>query len=296
MTTGGQGMVGESNGLASSIVRERAGEPARGSAPMRTWRWHERAVRLGKGAVGVAAAIGAWQVLVVSGILPEKYAPTIGPIVGAAVRDLVNGSLLRPVGETVLAWAIGLAIASAIGVALGALIGVSRWAAAVLGVLVRFLRPVPSVALIPIAILVAGLALKMTLILVVFASVWPILFNTAYGIREVPQLYKDTARTMGARPRRVLTRVTLPAALPSIFTGVRVSAAIALVVAVAAELITGSSGIGRFILQEREGADYPDAYAAVLVGGVLGYLINWIAMGAERRLLFWSAEHRSATT
>lgn len=179
--------------------------------------------------------------------------PSFGPIVIAAVRDLGNGSLLRQVGGTMLAWLMGLVIATIIGVVVGALIGVSRWAAAVLRVLVRFLRPVLSAALIPIAILVASLCLKMTMILV-FASVWPILFNTAYGVRDVPQLYKDTGRVMGLPSRQVLTRVTLPAALPSVASGLQVSAAIALVVATAAELITGNGVIGGFILQARLGA------------------------------------------
>ncbi len=264
------------------------------TGPLRERRWRDRAFRLGKGLVGVAGAIGIWELLVVSGVLPEKAAPSFGSIVVAAVTDLGNGSLLGAVGVTMLAWAIGLAIATVLGVILGALIGVSQWVAGVLRLLVRFLRPVPSVALIPVAVLVAGLSLKMTLILVVFASVWPILFNTAYGIREVPQLYKDTGRAMGLSSGGVLTRITLPAALPSVATGLRVSAAIALVVVIAAELITGNAGIGRFILQERLGAQYSDAYAAVLVGGLLGYLINGIATGAERRLLFWSAEYRQA--
>ncbi len=255
--------------------------------------WRERAVALAKGLAGVAAAVGVWELLRATAVLPPRFAPSFPTIVSAAARGLANGSLLGPLGTTLTAWFFGLAMALAVGLAVGALIGTWRWAAAAARVLVRFLRPVPSVALIPVAILAAGLGLKMTLILVVFASVWPILINTAYGVREVPELYRDTGRVIGLSRRQVLLRITLPASLPAVATGIRVAAAIALVVAVSAELITGAGGLGGFILNARLSARYGDAYAVVLLGGLLGYLINSAAVGLERRVLFWSAANRS---
>lgn len=249
-------------------------------------------VRFLKGLIGVGVTVGVWTLLRATGVLTPKYVPSFPAIVAAAAQGIADRSLLTPLGETVEAAVIGLAIASALGVLLGALIGTWRWPAAFARVLIRFLRPVPSVALIPAAILAAGLGLKMTLLLVVFASIWPILFNTAYGIRDVPQLYRETGRSLGFKSRRILLRITSVAAFPSIATGIRVSAAIALVVTVSAELITGVGGLGGYILSARLAANWPRAYAGILIGGLLGYLINSVAVTVERRLLTWSAENR----
>lgn len=248
--------------------------------------------RFVKGLAGVGVAIGVWSLLRVTGVLTPKYVPSFPAIAAAAARGIADLSLLTPLGATIEATVIGLAIAAVAGVVLGALIGTWRWPAAFARVLIRFLRPVPSVALIPAAILAAGLGLKMTLLLVVFASVWPILFNTAYGIRDVPQLYRETGRSLGFGSRRVLLRITAVAALPSIATGIRVSAAIALVVTISAELITGVGGLGGYILRARLAAEWPQAYAGILIGGLLGYVINSTAVTAERRLLAWSSENR----
>ncbi|HLV59557.1 MAG TPA: ABC transporter permease [Natronosporangium sp.] len=240
----------------------------------------------------MAAAVGVWELLRAVGVFPEPFVPSFGSIVIAAGRDLLNGTLLRPLATTLTAWSLGLAIAAGLGLVLGAAMGTWWWAAATGRILVRFLRPVPSVALIPVAILAAGLGLKMTLILVVFASVWPILINTAYGVREVPQPYRDTGRVAGLSASRVVLRVTVPAALPAVATGIRVSAAIALAVTIATELITGTGGLGAHIQTARQGAQFVDAYAGILLGGLIGHLINIVALGLERRVLFWSAEHR----
>ena len=259
---------------------------------------HVRRVHLGgvarvlKGLSGVGVCVALWSVLRVTGVLTPRYVPSFPAIVAAAARGLVNGSLIRPVGATLEAAVLGLLIATGIGLVAGTLIGAWRWPAAAARILIRFLRPVPSVAIIPAAILAAGLGLKMTLILVVFASVWPILFNTAYGVRDVPPLYLETGRSLGLSTRRIVVRITAVAALPSIATGVRVATAIALVVTISTELITGAGGLGGYILAMRLAANWPETYAGILVGGLLGYAINSLAVTAERRVLVWSAENR----
>ena len=155
-----------------------------------------RLARLGKGLAGIAVAIGIWELVRAAGLVPRDFVPGIGSILQAVVDNLGNG-LLEGLGHTVTAWALGMLITVAIGGALGVALGLSRTADAAGRVVVDFLRPVPSVALIPVAILIFGIGLKMQLMLIVFACVWPVLFNVRYGVQSVDPLLLDTARVAG---------------------------------------------------------------------------------------------------
>lgn len=275
---------------------ERTGDGARASAASRRPRGARvpvrGLVRFGKGLVGVGVAIGLWQLLLAGGVLPSRFVPSMWAIFVALVSGIGSLGLLSALGGTLQAWAIGLAIATVLGAVAGIGIATVPRLAAMSSVVIRFLRPVPSVALIPIAILVAGLGLTMTLILVVFASVWPVLFNAIYAVRDVPQLYRETGLTLGLGRGQLLLRVVVPAALPGILTGVRVAAAIALVVAVSAELVTGVGGLGAYILNARLVNQIPAAYAGILLGGLAGYLINFGLQVLDARAFGWSTAGR----
>ncbi len=138
-----------------------------------------------------------------------------------------------------MAWALGLLIAALIAIPLGLLLGsvpaVNTGARAI----VEFLRPIPSVALIPLAGLVLGSGLHMEVPLIVYASTWPILFNTMYGLDDVDPMAKDTLRAFGFGRAQILLRVSLRSAAPFIATGVRLAAAVALILAVGTEILSG---------------------------------------------------------
>ena len=139
-------------------------------------------MRWAKGTVGVLVAIGLWELVRALSLLPQDYVPSVPTILRAVVENLDNG-LLAAAGETLKAWGFGMLITIGIGVAFGIAIGLSRWADAASRVVVEFLRPVPSVALIPVAVLIFGIGLRMQLLLIVFACVWPVLFNVRYGVQ-----------------------------------------------------------------------------------------------------------------
>jgi NitT/TauT family transport system permease protein len=184
-------------------------------------------------------------------------------------------------------------ITIALGLVLGIAIGLSRWADAAVRVLIEFLRPVPSVALIPIAVLIFGIELKMQLLLIVFACLWPVLFNVRYGVQSVDPLLLDTGRVSGLSRAGVIRRVVLPAALPAAFTGIRISSSIALVLAVSSEMVSGSPGLGKLIVDADAAANVELSYAGVWVTGMLGLLLNLLLQIADRRLLPWSLASRS---
>jgi NitT/TauT family transport system permease protein len=210
----------------------------------------------------------------------------------ALAEELSSGGLLGEMGTTLESYAEGYALAVAVGVVLGVAIGSSRVLLDASSVLIEFLRPIPGVALIPLAILFFGLGLPMLRFVIAYAALWPILINTLYGVRGGDRILHDVARTSGVTSLGRLVRVTLPSALPSIATGIRVSAAIALLVCVTAEFVTGTEGIGAYMQRQQLGFQLPELYAAVLLVGLIGYVINATLRAAERRAVFWVGEER----
>jgi NitT/TauT family transport system permease protein len=212
----------------------------------------------------------------------------------ALVDELWSGSLSSEIGDTLAAYFEGLALAIVIGVAAGVLIGSSRTLLDATSVVIEFLRPIPGVVLIPLAILFFGLGVPAIRFVVAYAAAWPILFNTLYGVRGVDRMLHDVARVSGVGRTGRLFRVTLPAALPSIATGIRVSAAIALLVCVTAEVVVGVSGVGSYMERQRIADQLPELYAAVVLVGLIGYFMHLGLRAVQRRALFWSGEQRSA--
>ena len=179
---------------------------------------------------------------------------------------------------------------------LGLLIGSSRWAYRALRVPIEFLRPIPSVALIPLAVLIYGQGLQSKVFLAAFASFWPLLIQTIYGVQDVDPVATDTARSFGLGRAERIWRVTVPSAVPYIATGIRISSAVALILAVTAELVIGAAGLGREINVARSGGNLDVMYALIVATGLLGWLLNLATSAGERRVLHWHPSQRALAT
>jgi ABC-type nitrate/sulfonate/bicarbonate transport system permease component len=269
--------------------RMRADVPPGGVTPPVRGDVRRAVMRITKGGAGVLAAIGIWEALRALSVLPAGNAPSAWSILTTAVRELARGPLATAATQTAYAWGVGFLVAVAVGVSLGVLVGLSRWADAATGVLFDFLRPIPAVALVPVSIVLLGLGLRMQTFLTVFAAVWPMLFNTRYGVRNVDPLLIDSARAQGVGGMGLVRRVVLPAALPSIFTGLRLSASTAVVVTVVTEIVASGTGLGHYIDQYQQVGHAPEAFAGVLVAGVFGYLVNVVMLAADRWAVRWRA-------
>ena len=214
----------------------------------------------------------------------------------AAFAALANGrwsgSLSGELARTLATFAAGLALAIVVGVVLGVVLGSSRTLDDAFSVIVEVMRPIPAVAIIPLAILVFGLGPPMLRFVIAYAAVWPILINTIYGVRGGDRLHHDVARTSGVTGLGRLARVTLPGALPSIATGVRVSASIALLVCVTAEFLAASDGIGAYMQRQQSAFQLPELYAAVVLVGLVGYIVNVFLRVLQSRVVFWVGEER----
>jgi len=157
---------------------------------------------------------------------------------------------------------------------------------------IEFLRPIPSVALIPLVILLYGSTIRSTLILVVYAAFWQVLVQVLHGVVDVDPIARDTARSYRLGRWHRIRYLVWPTALPYVVTGVRLAAAVGLILAITGELVIGSPGLGKEIDLAKQGGAVPVVYAIILVTGLLGVLANVGMRAVERRLLAWHPASR----
>ena len=242
----------------------------------------------------VVAVLVLFDVLPRIGVLPRDHFPPISETLAMLGEQIVEASYWEAVGNTLQGWALGLGIAAALAIPLGIVIGSSALLYRAVRGLIEFLRPIPSVALIPLAILIYGTGLQSKVFLAAFASFWQLLVATLYGVQDVDPVATDTARSFGFSRAQRLFRVTLPSAVPYIATGLRIASAVSLILTVTAELVIGSAGLGRSINVARSGGNEELMYALIISTGVLGVLLNGIFVWGERRVLRWHPSQREA--
>jgi ABC-type nitrate/sulfonate/bicarbonate transport system permease component len=236
------------------------------------------------GLAGLAVIVEAVPRL---GVVSPTYLPPTSVILRALGNEVGRSTFWSAVGQTLLAWAIGLAIAFVAAVVLGLVIGTSRVLRAYTASTIEFLRPIPSVALIPLAILIFATGIRSALLLIVYASFWQVLVQVLYGVADVDPVATDTARSYRFHRLAHLRYVTLPAALPFVLTGLRLAAAVALILAVTAGLVIGTPGLGSEIATAQSGGAVADMYALIAATGLIGVAVNAAVRWLERRLLFW---------
>lgn len=235
----------------------------------------------------VAGVLLVWQIAAERRIIDPVFIPPVSDIAHAWVRALADGTLADAVISTLRRFVIGYTLAGLLGTTLGVLLGSSRTFYALLEPPIELLRPLPSPAIVPVFILFLGIEDRMKIAVVVFAASFPIIVNTVHGVRSVDRILIDTARTFGYRRLAVIRRITLPAALPAIVTGMRISLAVALIVTVVAEMLAGDSGLGFYVLDTERAFAIPDMYAGIFTLAALGYSLNWAFITAERFALRW---------
>lgn len=245
-----------------------------------------------KGIAGAVVALLLWELLRRVGVLPSSIVPSTPTVVSALLHGLSSGDLLGPLGQTAKVWAYGLLATIAVAVPLGMLVGLSRWADAATFLLFDIARPVPAVALVPVAVVLLGLGTRMQVPLVVLAAMWPLLYNTRYGVQNVDPSLLDSGRSVGLSRAALLRRVVVPSALPSVLTGLRLAASIALIVTIVTELVASATGLGQYINLSQQAGQYADALAGVLLAGLFGCAITATAVLLESRALRW---HRGMT-
>ncbi len=222
-----------------------------------------------------------WEVLARAGALDPQYFPPVTSIFSALWDMGLQGDLWTSLRASVYRMLCGFLIAVCISLPLGVFMGAVPFFRDLFGMVVEFLRPIPSVAIIPIIILLVGLGDSMNITSIAYASTWPLLINCIEGIASVEVLHVRSAQSFQLSPARIMLTVMLPSALPQILSGMRISLTMALALTVLSEMVVSTQGLGQVILDAQNRLDTPAMYAGILVVSVLGLLVNigfnWVA-------------------
>lgn len=249
-----------------------------------------------RGLAGVVGLILLLEIVSRSGLVNTNFLPPFSSVLVKAVTLWGDEVFRADVLSTLLTYVYGMFIACAVAIPLGVVLGMFRPAYRGARAIVELMRPIPPVALVPLVLLVMGAGLEMKLVIVVFAAIWPIMFNTLYGVHDVDPYAKEMARSFGVSRFGVVRRVVIPSAAPFVVTGIRIASSIALIVVITVELIAGGAqGIGAFISRERAFSDaesYLAVLAATVTAGLLGLVINLGIGWLERRFFGWDATAR----
>ncbi|MFI8191278.1 ABC transporter permease [Streptomyces sp. NPDC085946] len=245
------------------------------------------------GAAGLAAFLALGEAVPRLGLVEDDHFPPTGRVAGALAGEASDAAFWTALGDTLTGWALGLAIAVGAGVVAGVVLSVVPYLRQATASTIEFLRPIPSVALIPLAVLLYGTRLGSVLLLVGYAAFWQVLVQVLHGVRDVDPVAEETARSYGLGAWARVRHVLWPTALPYVMTGVRLAAAVALILAVTAELVIGAPGLGARIAVAQTSQAVPEMYALIVVTGLLGLLINTGARAVERRVLAWHPSVRA---
>jgi NitT/TauT family transport system permease protein len=244
-----------------------------------------------RGLVGVLGFLLVWEAFGRSGAVRPELLPPASTVLTTLAGLLVDPAFLTDVLITLGSWAAAVALAVLLAVPSGLVLGSVAPVRTATRSLVEFLRPVPSVALIPLVVVVLGRGPDTTIALAVYAAVWPLLLTTSYAMGEIDPVQTDTARAFGLSTTRRLFTVALPHAAPFVMTALRVSAAIALILVVSSELLgAGTAGIGQFVFAAGSGGGRMDlVLAGTLTVGLIGCAVNAGLETAHRRFFGWDA-------
>jgi ABC-type nitrate/sulfonate/bicarbonate transport system permease component len=242
------------------------------------------------GLIGFAAAL---EVAPRLGLVSPRYLPPFSVIAVALATEIQQANFWAALAYTMRSWAIGLTISVVAGAGLGILIGSSAWLQAVTHSTIEFLRPIPSVALIPVAILLFGTTLQSNLVLVIYASFWQVLVQVLSGVQDVDPVARETAQSYRLGHWALVRHVIWPTTLPYLMTGIRLAASVALILAITAELTIGTPGLGKELSLAQSGGAVAVMYAYLIVMGLIGVGVNLAARGLERSIMPWHPSLRA---
>jgi NitT/TauT family transport system permease protein len=190
-------------------------------------------------------------------------------------NDALEENLIIHLGATLTRTLVGFAISSIIGVLLGVLLGRLRWLRIFFQPFIDLFRPLPSSAIIPAAMMLIGLRESTYIFIIVFGGTWPILINTISGVKDVDPNASAAINQLGLKPFQLLKKFILPEAAVEIFSGLKISLSICLILAVTAEIIMGFTyGIGQFLNNVEAGGNYKLMYFSIIIIAIVGFLLN----------------------
>jgi NitT/TauT family transport system permease protein len=237
--------------------------------------------------IAIAALLAVWETLPRLNLVDPTFLPPLSEVLVAWWRLLVTGQLTQHVEASLIRSLSGFGLAIVLAVPLGLLIGWYRPVATLLNPLLEVFRNTAALALLPVFVLILGLGETSKVAIILYGCAWPILLNTISGVRTVDPLLIKSARSFGLSPVRLFQKVILPAAVPTIFTGIRLAGAYSILILIAAELVGAKAGLGYLITYAQFNFDVPDMYAGIITISAIGLVINQLLIHLERRFSTW---------
>ncbi|MBT2792086.1 ABC transporter permease [Paraburkholderia strydomiana] len=238
-----------------------------------------------------AGAIGfvllAWQLVSHGGWVPREYFPDVPQIVDALVRLTVSGELIHAERVTLARTVVGVVVSSTLGFGLALLGAQVRAVRYALAPLVDIFQALPPAALVPLTIFALGFGEAFFLFVTCFAATWPVYIAAIRALTASELVQIQSGQSLGFTSMEILLQVRIPAALPEIFTGVRVAAGISLIATVASEMLAGRDGIGFMLFDTAFALRVDDTFAVLFVAAANGVLINALVVALRHQLLGW---------
>ncbi|MFB6641378.1 ABC transporter permease [Streptomyces chartreusis] len=241
-------------------------------------------------ALSLLAALGLWQLLTTLDVqlwLRFDQFPSVTDVAGKFGERLGDGAYWQDVTGSLRRIVTGFLLAAGLGVAAGVAVGRSRWAADLIGPVLEVLRPVPAIALVPVAILLFPSNEQGIVFITFTAAFFPVLVATRHAVRALAPVWEEAVLTMGGGRWRVLASVVLPGALPGIFGGLSVGIGVSWICVISAEMISGEYGIGYRTWQDYTVIDYAGVFTGIVSIGLLGWLTSTLVELLGRRLTHW---------
>lgn len=251
-----------------------------------------KSVQILLGLLGLLLALVVWDLAVRTEFVNPIDVSPPADVAEELIALLGTSALWSDILETLKGAAIGLLVAAAIGIPLGTLMGLIPAVNAALRPTVEFLRPVPGITLIPLAILIWGQSITTVWFLVAVGCVWTLVIQSFYAGQAMDEVTLDTARTLRLTRRRFIWSVVLPGTMPYLVTGLRIALTIALIAAISVELLIGVPGLGSAIVEAQNAGRLPEMYALIVISGLLGILIQVVFSAIEKHVLRWHESQR----
>jgi NitT/TauT family transport system permease protein len=243
----------------------------------------------------LSAAIAAgilliWEIASRTGIADATFLPAPTTIVRTLVREMAGGVLLQHLGATLLRVFPGLILGAVPGLLLGLAMGWSRKLRVIVDPFIAAIHPVPKLALLPLLMVLLGLGELPRITIVAIAAFFPVLLSAIAGVRQISPVYFEVAENYGASRVKIMTRVLIPGSLPMVLTGLRLAVNAALVLAIAVEIASATTGLGALVWLSWQVLRIELLYATVVITALLGITLNACLQWLSRRLVPWLPE------
>ena len=231
--------------------------------------------------------LAVWEAVSRFGLVPPGQLPPPSAILAQLVASFGQAQFLSALGATLVRLALGLSIALCGGIAIGLLTAQSRLGTAVLQPVVRVLAPIPKIAFYPAFLLLLGFGHSARVLLIVTDAIFPVMLAALHGARSVDEKLLWSARAAGMSRLRCVTRITLPAALPSILTGARVSVVIGCVVVFFAEMVSPDNGLGELLVRAARSFQSVSMFVPLVVISLIGLLLDRAVALVQKSWAAW---------